>query len=193
MDVWKKHLAELYKQHSKKQKDTKGEPELFSKVRGQKGVLGVSSTGIALTGRAAREKRKNKDRYKSSGRGRYNFSRLQQINDARAEAARNYRMDDKKHRSEVKTLVDKFFDSIEDKKEEIVDKVSGTKKQQPLDYRSELRFKSPTPFRQKHYYWSSSSDEDYIEVMPAKEDPLGLPRFKNKIEESIYWAKKKLK
>ena len=60
MDVWKKHLAELYKEHSKKQKHTKGEPELFSNVRGQKGVLGVSSTGIALTGRAAREKRKNK-------------------------------------------------------------------------------------------------------------------------------------
>ena len=44
----------------------------------------------------------------------------------------NYRMDDKKHRSEVKTLVDKFFDSIEDKKEEIVDKVSGTKKTSTL-------------------------------------------------------------
>ena len=35
MDVWKKHLAELYKEHSKKQKHTKGEPELFSNVRGQ--------------------------------------------------------------------------------------------------------------------------------------------------------------
>ena len=61
----------------------------------------------------------------------------------------------------------------------------------PLSYKPERSFNRPTTF-QKHFYWSKSED-DYIEVEPAKEDPLGLPRFKNKIEESIYWAKKKLK
>ena len=44
-------------------------------------------------------------------------------------------MQDKKHRSEVQGLVDKFFDSIKDKKEDIVDEVTGTKK--PLSYKPE--------------------------------------------------------
>ena len=61
----------------------------------------------------------------------------------------------------------------------------------PLSYKPERSFNRPTTF-QKHFYWSKSED-DYIEVEPAKEDPLGLPRFKNKIEESIYYAKKRLK
>ena len=188
-DVWKKHLAELYKDHSKKQKDKKGITEPFSNVLGAKNVKGVSSVGIPITGKAARQQNKNKEKYRSAGRGRYDFSRLKQINDARAEAARSHRMQDKKHRSEVQGLVDKFFDSIKDKKEDIVDEVTGTKK--PLSYKPERSFNRPKTF-QKHFYWSKSED-DYIEVEPAKEDPLGLPRFKNKIEESIYWAKKKLK
>ena len=41
-DVWKKHLAELYKDHSKKQKDKKGISEPFSNVLGAKNVKGVS-------------------------------------------------------------------------------------------------------------------------------------------------------
>ena len=65
--------------------------------------------------------------------------------------------------------------------------ITGTKK--PLSYKPERSFNDNNI--SKHFYWSKSED-DYIEVEPAKEDPLGLPRFKNKIE-SIYWAKKKLK
>ena len=84
-------------------------------------MKGVSSVGIPITGKAARQQNKNKEKYRSAGRGRYDFSRLKQINDARAEAARSHRMQDKKHRSEVQGLVDKFFDSIKDKKEDIVD------------------------------------------------------------------------
>ena len=58
-DVWKKHLAELYKDHSKKQKDKRNH-EPFSNVLGAKNVKGVSSVGIPITGKAARTN-KNKE------------------------------------------------------------------------------------------------------------------------------------
>ena len=68
-DVWKKHLAELYKDHSKKQKDKKGISEPFSNVLGAKNVKGVSSVNTNHR-KAARQQNKNKEKYRSAGRGR---------------------------------------------------------------------------------------------------------------------------
>ena len=194
MADWKDKLSELYKVHRDQQKNTKGIKSKFETVVGHKNKKGFSDTGVALTGKAARSQIKNKDTYKSRGRGRYNGSRLQVINDARAEAARSYRMRKHDHRSNVKGLVDKFFDSLTNKKDEIVDEVSNTKapvSRRPLsDAKLELQFKSPRPFRQKYYYYGSPED-DTVEVPITRSEELGEPRFKNKIEESIWRLKNK--
>ena len=194
MADWKDNLSELYKVHRDQQKNTKGIKSKFETVVGHKNKKGFSDTGVPITAKSARSQSKNISTYKARGKGRYDFSRLRQINDARAGAARSYRMKNHEHRSNVKGLIDKFFDSLENKKDEIVDEVSNTKAPAPRhslsDAKLELQFGSPRPFRQKHYYWSDPKD-DLIEVPITRSEELGEPRFRNKIEESIWRLKQK--
>ena len=89
MADWKDKLSELYKVHRDQQKNTKGIKSKFETVVGHKNKKGFSDTGVPITAKAARSQSKNISTYKARGKGRYDFSRLRQINDARAGAARS--------------------------------------------------------------------------------------------------------
>ncbi|MBL6791491.1 MAG: hypothetical protein ISQ46_05560 [Methylophilaceae bacterium] len=76
------------------------------------------------------------------------------------------------------------------KKDEVSNTKAPASRRSLSDERLELQFRSPRPFTQKHYY-SSSPEDDTVEVPITRSEELGEPRFKNKIEESIWRLKQK--
>ena len=118
--------------------------------------------------------------------GQYHFSRLRVINDARAEAARKYRMTNPEHADLVKKIADKVYEENEKQKAEVIKKVAEETRPTRINYRplDDLKFNSPVPRRSYNYYDPIQVD-DTIEVMPARDNNIE-PRFKNKIDEAIY-------
>ena len=80
---WKNNLKVLADQLREQQKNKKGVVSKFDKVRGYKNKLGFNDTGIPLTGKAARNLRKNKAAYRKRINN-YVGTTLQQINEGRA-------------------------------------------------------------------------------------------------------------
>ena len=85
MADWKTDLRTLADKLRAEQKNKKGIENKFDKVVGYKNKKGFNDTGIPLTSRAAKQLQKNKAAY----RGRYVGTRLQQINEERAAAAKD--------------------------------------------------------------------------------------------------------
>ena len=81
----------------KKKKTIKNKHDLEQNFRGRKGF---NDTGIALTEKTIKQQRKNKLAY---GKTRYASSRLNIINDARAEDARLKRLENPKHKRRAAT------------------------------------------------------------------------------------------
>jgi len=187
MADWKEQLSELYQKHSKNKKDTK--PSIKTdkdKLENFRGRKGFNDTGIPLTERAAKQQRKNKLSYK-----KYNYagSRLNFINDARAEAARKHRMDSPQHRQRVDKIIE--IADRELKQEE------AKKEYQRRVNRSwdSTRFSSGSENIKYGGYGYSEPPDNSIEFTDydlaaagksvIKQDPV----FKNKIEEEIWRLK----
>lgn len=187
---WQEQLAEVYKVVSDRQKNIKREPSKFDDVVGRKGMKGFSDSGIPLTDKAAKQQQRNKAAY-NSRRGQYHFSKLRVINDARAEAARKYRMTSPEHAELVKKITDKVYEENEKQKGEIIKKVAEETTPKRINYRplDDFKFNSPVPQRSYNYYDPIKVD-DTVEVIPAR-DNVSEPRFKNKIDEAIYRLRNK--
>ena len=171
MNDWKSQLKELYGNHRKIQKSKRltKEKSKFDSVVGWKNKKGFSSTGAALTAHAAKQQRKNKATY----RYRYHGSRLEQINEQRSkDAAAKHGVKDI---SSVQTDSGKPFKAYQ----------SGL-----LDRNTDSSFN----IRGAYYEIGSVNQEDgSVEIdldHVRTQSDLHEPRFKSKIEESIYRLKK---
>ena len=90
MADWKTDLKILADKLRTEQKNKKGFQSKFQHVVGYKGKLGFNDTGVPLTAKAAKSLERNRAAYtgRRSRRTNYEGSTLQQINEERAEAAR---------------------------------------------------------------------------------------------------------
>ena len=90
MTNWKTDLKTLADKLRADQKNKKGVQYKFDKVRGYKNKLGFNDTGVPLTPKAAKSLEKNRAAYtgRRGRRSNYEGTTLQQINEERAEAAR---------------------------------------------------------------------------------------------------------
>ena len=93
-------MAGVVRQDQKNKKTPKNKHDLKENFRGRKGF---NDTGIALTPKTIKEQRKNKLNYNKT---RYVGSRLNIINDARAEAARKRRLDNPKHKKRTDAIIE---------------------------------------------------------------------------------------
>lgn len=123
---------------------------------------------------------KEKRKQKRSGGSRYP-TRLQQINDARAEAARQRRLSN----SEVKAIND---ETIKVAEERVAQQRKEKFKRFELQKFRSRPMNSFSPFENNNPYSITETDHS-IEVVPNRHrDP---PVFKNKVEEAIYNLKNK--
>ena len=90
MADWKTDLKILADKLRTEQKNKKGFQSKFQNVVGWKGKLGFNDTGVPLTAKAAKSLERNRAAYtgRRSKRINYEGSTLQQINEERAEAAK---------------------------------------------------------------------------------------------------------
>ena len=90
MADWKTDLKILADKLRTEQKNKKGFQSKFQNVVGWKGKLGFNDTGVPLTAKAAKSLERNRAAYtgRRSKRTNYEGSTLQQINEERAEAAK---------------------------------------------------------------------------------------------------------
>ena len=178
MNDWKKDLKALATNLRQNQKNKKRERSKFEDMENFRGRKGFNDTGIALTEKTVKQQRKNKLSYK-----KYNYagSRLNFINDARAEAARERRLSNPDHKKRIDTVL------------EIADERIAEKDREQRQQREVYRFRNR----------ESSNGSFFIGKVPAaigadREDgsvEIDLdryrsvdqePTFKNKVEESIY-------
>ena len=184
---WKEQLGARYKRHSKNKKDKKpGAATAKDNLQNFRGRKGFNDTGIPLTERAAKQQRRNKLSYK-----KYNYagSRLNFINDARAEAARKHRMDSPQHRERVDKIIEIADREIkqEEAKREYQRRVNRSW--------DSTRFTSGSENIKYGGYGYSEPPDNSIEFTDydlaaagksvIKQDPV----FKNKIEEEIWRLK----
>ena len=169
MTDWKNDLKILADKLRTEQKNKKGFQSKFQTVVGWKGKLGFNDTGVPLTAKAAKSLERNRAAYtgKRSRRTNYEGSTLQQINEERAEAARErWKHLDKKpgsNHSSYKAPTKKEYSSSE-----LMWRSSATR----VGERS--WFNTPTTF--KGYGYDSPPQEekkiiDYIWVEPQTKDP----------------------
>jgi len=192
MNDWKKDLKTLAAQLRATQKNKKKPRSKFEDQENFRGRKGFNDTGIAITERTIKQQRKNKLNYNKT---RYEGSRLQLINDARAAAAQQRRLDNPQLKKRVDAL------------NEMAD-VHIAEKEKAADYRVKLdRIRSRNidtsfhlggkPYYQTDNIWNRSNDDGSVEFSEydlasagksvINEDPV----FKNKIEEEIYRLKYK--
>ena len=169
MTDWKNDLKILADKLRTEQKNKKGFQSKFQTVVGWKGKLGFNDTGVPLTAKAAKSLERNRAAYtgKRSRRTNYEGSTLQQINEERAEAARErWKHLDKKpgsNHSSYKAPTKKEYSSSE-----LMWRSSATR----VGERS--WFNTPTTF--KGYGYDNPPQEekkiiDYIWVEPQTKDP----------------------
>jgi len=183
MADWKEQLSELYQKHSKSKKDKKpGAATAKDNLQNFRGRKGFNDTGIPLTERAAKQQRKNKLSYK-----KYNYagSRLNFINDARAEAARERRLSNPDHKKRIDTVLEIADERIAEKDRE--------QRQQREVYRFRNRESSNGSFFIGKVPAAIGADRDdgSVEIDLDRYRSVDQePTFKNKVEESIYRLKK---
>ena len=195
MTDWKNDLKTLADKLRAEQKNKKGFQSKFAKVVGYKKKLGFNDTGVPLTAKAAKSLEKNRAAYtgRRSRRTNYEGSTLQQINEERAEAARErWKHLDKKPgstRSSDKAPTKKYSST------ELMWRNSLTREGEGSWYNS------PTTFRGYGYDNQPSEEKEsinYIVPVERKEpeykpkvsmDLNGNMKFKNKVDEEIYRIK----
>lgn len=124
------------------------------------------------------DKEKRKAKYRNASSNRYP-TRLQQINDARAEAARQKRLEN----SDLKAINEETIKVAQER-------VEQQKKERFM--RHERQRYSERPYRRFFITgrpYSEFTNNDYVEVVPSVSQDQ--PVFKNKIEEAIYRLKNK--
>jgi hypothetical protein len=169
MADWKNDLKILADKLRTEQKNKKGFQSKFQTVVGWKGKLGFNDTGVPLTAKAAKSLERNRAAYtgRRSRRTNYEGSTLQQINEERAEAARErWKHLDKKpgsNHSSYKAPTKKEYSSSE-----LMWRSSATR----VGERS--WFNTPTTF--KGYGYDNPPQEEkesvnYIAPVETKKDP----------------------
>ena len=183
MKDWKDQLKEVYKNLQQDQKNKKGFQSKFDRVVGYKKKKGFNDTGIPLTARAAKNLQKNKASY----RHRYHGTTLQQINEERAAAAKQRW----KHlRAGSRHTIDKAPTKKEYSTRELMWRNSATARRDRSDGFSRQR----STF-QGYGYGDAPADDgsvelDYYAVDAARGSIISdEPKFKNKVDESIYRLK----
>ena len=101
MTDWKKDLKVLADQLRVAQKNKKKQRSKFEDQENFRGRKGFNDTGIAITEKTIKQQRKNKLNYNKT---RYEGSRLQLINDTRAAAAQQRRLDNPQLKKRVDAL-----------------------------------------------------------------------------------------
>ena len=169
MTDWKNDLKTLADKLRADQKNKKGFQSNFQTVVGWKGKLGFNDTGVPLTAKAAKSLERNRAAYtgKRSRRTNYEGSTLQQINEERAEAARErWKHLDKKpgsNHSSYKAPTKKEYSSSE-----LMWRSSATR----VGERS--WFNTPTTFKGLGYEDPPHKEKkiiDYIWTTEPKKDP----------------------
>ena len=190
MTDWKNDLKTLADKLRADQKNKKGFQSKFQTVVGWKGKLGFNDTGVPLTAKAAKSLERNRAAYtgKRSRRTNYEGSTLQQINEERAEAARErWKHLDKKpgsNHSSYKAPTKKEYSSSE-----LMWRSSATR----VGERS--WFNTPTTFKGLGYEDPPHKEKkiiDYIWTTEPKKDPAAdykEGRFP-KLDEAIRNAKR---
>ena len=190
MTDWKTDLKILADKLRTEQKNKKGFQSKFQTVVGWKGKLGFNDTGVPLTAKAAKSLERNRAAYtgRRSRRTNYEGSTLQQINEERAEAARErWKHLDKKpgsNHSSYKAPTKKEYSSSE-----LMWRSSATR----VGERS--WFNTPTTFKGLGYEDPPHKEKkiiDYIWTTEPKKDPgadYKEGRFP-KLDEAIRNAKK---
>ena len=189
MTDWKNDLKILADKLRTEQKNKKGFQSKFQTVVGWKGKLGFNDTGVPLTAKAAKSLERNRAAYtgRRSRRTNYEGSTLQQINEERAEAARErWKHLDKKpgsNHSSYKAPTKKEYSSSE-----LMWRSSATR----VGERS--WFNTPTTFKGLGYEDPPHKEKkiiDYIWTTEPKKDPAAdykEGRFP-KLDEAIRNAK----
>jgi len=190
-------IKNLYKLHSKKQKDTKGTKNKFDSKENFRGKKGFSDSGIPLTAKTQSKQKANKDRY-AGRKGSYHFSPLKRINDAAAELGRKYRYKNPEHVRIVTEAVEIAKNKIENEKKATTTKLAD-------DARSKRSYNAPayvpdTSFKtNKNYdyyddFGGKGVEDGSVEISQRAIDRITSkeePQFKNKIAESIWRLKNK--
>jgi|TARA_B100001964_G_scaffold147533_1_gene162537 hypothetical protein len=185
---WEKNLALMagvVRQDQKNKKTPKNKHDLKENFRGRKGF---NDTGIALTPKTIKEQRKNKLNYNKT---RYVGSRLNIINDARAEAARKRRLDNPKHKKRTDAIIEIADERIarKDDRERYQIKLDNMRSQDPG---SSIKIGN-----NKNVYYDGGApvDDGSVELDPYAVDAAcrsvidQYPKFRNKVEEEIYRLK----
>ena len=196
MTDWKKNLSDvaaLVRQQQQRKKTVKNRHDLEENFRGRKGF---SDNGIALTEKTIRSQRKNKASY---SRKNYAFSRLRFINDARAEAARQKRLEHPGYEKKLNSALDQVDKDVAAAAKERNLKLQWQDyKARPSHQKSVYLFKGygysdPPPEEEKEQVVYVAPDEKKEpEYMPTvSQDINGNLKFKNKVDEEIYRLKNK--
>jgi len=123
----------------------------------------------------------DKEKKKTKQATKYRYpTRLQQINDARTEAARQRRLQNPKYKDVIDESLTVAEKIIEERRKEKYRRME-------LERFNNRSVRAYNPFPTNPY--EVSTTKDYIEVEPAAHS--GTPVFKNKVEEAIYRLKKK--
>ena len=190
MADWKTDLRTLADKLRTEQKNKKGFQSKFQHVVGYKGKLGFNDTGVPLTAKAAKSLERNRAAYtgRRSRRTNYEGSTLQQINEERAEAAKErWKHLDKKpgsNHSSYKAPTKKEYSSSE-----LMWRSSATR----VGERS--WFNTPTTFKGLGYEDPPHKEKkiiDYIWTTEPKKDPAAdyVEGKFPKIDEAIRNAKR---
>jgi len=190
MTDWKNDLKTLADKLRADQKNKKGFQSKFQHVVGYKGKLGFNDTGVPLTAKSAKSLERNRAAYtgRRSRRTNYEGSTLQQINEERAEAAKErWKHLDKKpgsNHSSYKAPTKKEYSSSE-----LMWRSSATR----VGERS--WFNTPTTFKGLGYEDPPHKEKkiiDYIWTTEPKKDPAAdyVEGKFPKIDEAIRNAKR---
>tara|TARA_Y100001951_G_scaffold96841_1_gene95968 strand:- start:626 stop:1216 length:591 start_codon:yes stop_codon:yes gene_type:complete len=193
MNDWKKQLREVAAVIRKQQKNKKSPKSKFDELQNFRGRKGFSDVGIALTEKTIKQQRKNKAAYK----GRYTGSRLNFINDARAEAARQKRLDNPEHKKRIDTMF-KIADErieVEDKKLEHQRRLDSFRFTDP-DFKSGgSTYITGKPYSELYRSGFNDKKDESVEFTDYDLAAAGSsvinpePEFKNKVEEDIWRLK----
>lgn len=191
MADWKKNLsllAETVRQEQKRKKTIKNKHDLEENFRGRKGF---NDTGIALTEKTIKQQRKNKLAY---GKSRYAGSRLNFINDARAETARLKRLESPEHKKRIDAVLE-IADERVAKKEQEQRYLIRLDNMRSRDTGTSIKIGN-----NKNIYYDGGApvDDGSVVLDPYAVDAACSsvidqdPQFRNKVEEDI-WRLKNIK
>ena len=173
MDDWKKQLKAAYEIIRKRQKAEK--PNSNSKldnVKNFKGRAGYNDVGLPITAKTIKHKNKNKSLYAARAAAKYNTagSQLRNINEKRkADAIAKYKIPD------AMTPDQNLFSQSSEVSRSIINYPS---------IRTNYFHCESNVKKIYNYYDPIKADDGSIEIIPSKSHDE--PKFKNKIEESIY-------